>query len=172
MKESVSFENTRALPRAWLVGEVRRLDQGDVLRAVHTSRLPDGSPFEPTQMALLEEPWNGLGGGASPAGARLAVRELAPGQVQIDTESTTATFCVLSDMFYPGWRATIDAAPARIIRTDYVLMGVELPPGRHTIEFRYVPTRIYLGAAVTGCSLLIVLALFAGSLFASKGRSK
>jgi hypothetical protein len=162
LADSVSFENTRAMPRAWLVSEVRQLDQGDVLRTVHTSRLPDGSSFDPLQTALVEEAYS-FGPLRAAAGAKADARELAPGHVQIATESPEAAFCVLSDMYYPGWRATIDGEPARIVRTDYVLMGTELPAGRHTVEFQYVPTRFYQGAAITGCSLLIVMALLAYS---------
>ncbi|HET6882703.1 MAG TPA: YfhO family protein [Pirellulales bacterium] len=158
LAESVSFENTRAMPRAWLAAQVRQLDQGDVLRSVHTSRLPDGSSFDPAQTALVEEAISGDDQRAA-TDARATARELAPGHVEIDTESPAATFCVLSDMFYPGWRATIDGTPSKIFRTDYVLMGVELPAGRHTVVFRYVPTRFYLGALVSGFALLCVIGL-------------
>ncbi|HVX14176.1 MAG TPA: YfhO family protein [Pirellulales bacterium] len=163
MYETSSFENPRAMPRAWLVVDVLSLSQGDVLRAVHGSRLPDGSRFDPARSALVEEACSFAPAGADSAHTA-AAKELAPGKVQVETESQSATFCVLSDIYYPGWRVTVDGQPAKIFRTDYVLMGVELPPGRHTVLFEYIPTRFYVGAGITCFALLVVAALLAAPM--------
>ena len=50
------FENRRALPRAWLVGKVISIPPQHILRTIHSSRLPWGEQFNPSQIALVEEP--------------------------------------------------------------------------------------------------------------------
>ena len=46
---------------------------------------------------------------------------------------------VLHETYYPGWVAEIDGKPARILRADVLFRGVEVPPGRRKVVFRYAP---------------------------------
>ena len=46
-------------------------------------------------------------------------------------------FVVLSDQYYPGWEAFISGKRVPIYRTDGLLRGVMIPPGRHLLEFQY-----------------------------------
>jgi uncharacterized membrane protein YfhO len=63
---------------------------------------------------------------------------------------------LLADQDFPGWRATVDGAPAPILRANYLFRAVEVPAGESTVEFRYVPTSLWLGAAITAATLLAV----------------
>jgi uncharacterized membrane protein YfhO len=47
---------------------------------------------------------------------------------------------VLSEVDYPGWRATIDGNPSAVRRADVALQGVVVPPGEHTVEFALAST--------------------------------
>jgi uncharacterized membrane protein YfhO len=66
---------------------------------------------------------------------------------------------VLSEIFYPGWRATVNGKKARIHEVDGALRGVVIPRGESRIVFRYTPWSFWLGA------LLSVVA-FSGTLAA------
>jgi uncharacterized membrane protein YfhO len=61
---------------------------------------------------------------------------------------------VLSDQYFPGWRATVDGAPASIVRANYAFRLVEVPRGRSVVEFRYAPASVPIGAAVSGATLV------------------
>jgi uncharacterized membrane protein YfhO len=74
---------------------------------------------------------------------------------------------VLSDNWYPGWKATVDGRDAPIERVDYMLRGVRVGAGVHRIEMRYEPTSYRIGWIV---SLLGVVALAATALFGVRRR--
>ena len=80
--------------------------------------------------------------------------------VEIDTDAAGRRLLVLSDLEYPGWRAAIDGAPARIVRADRGLRGVALPAGRHRVTFTFAPRSVRIGAWLTlaGAAALVALA--------------
>jgi hypothetical protein len=161
--EVAVFENLRALPRAWLVSEVRTLPAEAILGAIRTSRLPDGSPFDPSRTALVEVGPARLEVERDPE-ARVALAGLGATEVDVEVASRVPAFLVLSDIDYPAWRAEIDGTPAAILRTDYILRGVAVPAGAHRVRFVFAPGLFYAGAAVSALAALALLALLARGL--------
>lgn len=66
-----------------------------------------------------------------------------------------ASLLVLSDTWYPGWRARLDEFEVPIHRVNALFRGVFVPPGRHLIRFEYQPNGIAI--YVTGCMLTLVI---------------
>jgi len=70
---------------------------------------------------------------------------------------------VFSEIWYGpdlGWEATIDGQPADLIRTNYLLRGLRVPAGQHTITMTFAPSSFFTGKAISMvCSLLIILGL-------------
>jgi uncharacterized membrane protein YfhO len=74
--------------------------------------------------------------------------------------STTAPgLFVLGDQFDPDWSATVDGAPAKIHRVDYLMRGLLIGPGVHRVRFTYAPHALEAGIRVSVLSLLLTLAL-------------
>ena len=153
---SLVFENLRARPRVWLVPEVLRVSADDAFAAVRSSRLPDGRTFDPTQLALVEEQFNFKADRIDPS-ATVEIGRLTARQMDVRVTSTAPTFVVTSDAFYPGWRATVDGAPAHLYQTDYVLRGVPVPAGAHVVRFEFRPAGFYSGVGLSALSLLILI---------------
>jgi uncharacterized membrane protein YfhO len=61
---------------------------------------------------------------------------------------------VLSDTYYPGWRARVDHQSAEIYEVNGAMRGVAVPRGTHTITMRYRPLSVYLGAALSLAGIL------------------
>ncbi|TSC72502.1 MAG: Bacterial membrane protein YfhO [Parcubacteria group bacterium Gr01-1014_38] len=61
---------------------------------------------------------------------------------------------VLRDSFYPGWQATLDGVSVPIARAESVFRGVLIPPGTHTLMFRYQPRALYAGIVVSSIVLM------------------
>jgi len=84
------------------------------------------------------------------------------------SDSRTERFAVFSEIFYDrGWKAYVDDDPhARpIIRTNYVLRGLKVPPGHHIIRFVFHPNSYYFGNQVqTMAAILLMLLLVAAVL--------
>ncbi len=152
------YENLRVRPRVWLVSEVATVPPEEVLRAIKESRLGDGRPFDPARMALVEEPLQFKIDNPDPQ-AIARVTHSAGTSVEIQTKSISPAFLVLSDVNYPGWEATLDGSPTHVFQTDYVLRGVLLPAGEHTVLFRFRPRSLHLGALMTCGAMFLFLAL-------------
>ena len=62
-----------------------------------------------------------------------------PDRIEIMADSESGGMLALHDTYYPGWVAEIDGRGAPILRADVLFRGVELPPGQHTVVFRFAP---------------------------------
>jgi uncharacterized membrane protein YfhO len=104
-----------------------------------------------TDLATLEPP-------AEPRGA--PVRAAGSGRLQIDVQTAEAGYLILSELWYPGWQATVDGAPAAIEVATDTFIAVPLPAGASTVEVRFWPATFTWGivAALAGL-IMVVLAL-------------
>jgi hypothetical protein len=75
--------------------------------------------------------------------------------VTISATMTRPGFLILSDTFYPGWRATINGQPAKIFRANGFVRAIALDAGMHKVEFRYIPVSFFLGLAISIMTLLV-----------------
>ena len=66
---------------------------------------------------------------------------------------------VLSESWYPGWRARIGDRILPIHPTNVALQGVVIPAGHHTVMFEFVPRAFYAGLAISTLTLLVLLVL-------------
>ena len=73
---------------------------------------------------------------------------------------------MLADVYYPGWRCTVDGREAPLYPANYLFRGVELPDGEHTIAFTFEPASYRIGRIVSAAALagVLGLALIAGAL--------
>lgn len=156
------FENQRVLARAWLVGEAVSVDADEALRQI---RGEGERRFDPERTALLEVPRNELPqlpGGLVASSSRAQVVSYSANRVLVKTDAPTATVLILSEMFYPGWDATVDGKPEPLLVTDYLLRGVAVPAGQHEIEMRYRAPSARVGAVISvfGFFSLCLLAFY------------
>jgi hypothetical protein len=81
------------------------------------------------------------------------------------SESRKQRFAVFSEIFYQrGWKAWVDDRETPIIRTNYALRGLSIPPGRHIIRMVFHPMSYYLGRQVQWMATILMLMLSAGAV--------
>jgi len=151
------FENRRAFPRCWLANSVVVLRPDEIVNTIKSSTLPDGRAFLPDSMALVEEAIPEMQSSTpskSTTSSSSSIAAIAPDRISIRTDNQSARLLVLSDTYYPGWKATVDDKDVPIHQTDYVLRGIFVPAGKHTVALNYRPTSLLIGAAL--CALCIV----------------
>jgi hypothetical protein len=146
------YENLDLLPRAYLVHQVLSVESA----ANALTALQDGQA-DPATAAVVEGLAAFTTEPASPASATLVTYE--PERVEIRTNSDTDALLVLSDTAFPGWQATVDGAAAPIYPTNYLMRGVVVPPGEHTVVFVYRPTSWQRGLWISGGGVVFALGL-------------
>jgi hypothetical protein len=161
--EALIYENLRVMPRVWLVPEVSAVKPEEALSSTKTSKMPDGRTFDPSKIALIEEPL-AFKPQQVDANASALVAHLSDTTMEVSTSSTFPSFLVTSDPYYPGWRVSIDGQPTHLFHADYALRGVSLPPGRHLVRFEFMPLSFYYGAVISAISLLVLIAIISKAL--------
>ena len=85
-------------------------------------------------------------------------RRDAPGHLAYDFDAPTDGLLVLSQVWYPGWQATVDGQPASVLRADLTLMAVPVDAGPRHIELRFDPPLVRVGLVVSAVVLVVTLA--------------
>ncbi|MBA2340819.1 MAG: YfhO family protein [Pyrinomonadaceae bacterium] len=165
--EAIIHENRRLLPRAWLAHEAR-VETDDVkLEIIRTGKFADGNLWEPHRTVLVDKFLNAPLDSTKAEGEVVIVR-YEPNKVALKSSSTSFSVLVLSENFYPGWSVTVDGRKSEVLRVDYNLRGVALPPGDHKVEFIYRPKSILLGLALSLTTSALLLGWCVWSLKTSK----
>lgn len=107
-----------------------------------------------------------------PPAATVAARVLAwsPGSATLELEAPAppGSALVVSENYYPGWRATVDGKPATVGRTNVSLIGVALPDGARKVELSFVNEPYVTGRLVTWLAIGAALAWWIGGLLVSR----
>jgi hypothetical protein len=147
LSSGVKLYQRDAFPRAWAVHEI-------VAENPITKTGPEGfrrMAFMPGEPPRLES--------CDTAGEKVELIEHFADRLAIRADLACGGMVILSDTFFPGWRARVDHQPAQIYQVNGAMRGVVVPRGAHTVTMRYRPVSVYLGAALTLLGVLISLVL-------------
>ena len=155
------YENKNVLPRAFFAEKAVIIKDGKkILEKMK------GKEFEPEKEVVLEEDFVVKSSAvSSQLLAQVRILKYEAGEVIIESETSTPRFLVLSDTYYPGWKAYVDAKIDKIYRADYILRAVYLAPGRHIVKFTYDPFSFKAGLAITMITIGILVWLWIFVLF-------
>lgn len=151
------YENPDPLPRAWLVAGAQIVpDQESALAALLETN------FEPSEtVVLLRE--NGQppveGSAAQGMDASVSVDAYNENEIVLTTNAERAGYLVLSEVWYPGWRATINGAAAPVLRANYTLRALPVPAGELTARLWYAPESWGRGLTLFAAGILLVAGL-------------
>ncbi len=84
----------------------------------------------------------------------------APKDIMFDAKSDTASVLLLNDKFDPNWSVTVDGKPAELLRCNFIMRGVYLRPGQHTVEFQFSLPNKTLRITLTAIGVGILLSGF------------
>ena len=152
------YENTAALPRAFIVYETVVDADPMRLRTIDVAR-----------QALVARPIPELVGATGGPMAATIVSESAL-RVAIQAATPRPGLLVLADAYYPGWTATVNGAPAEVYRVNAALRGVLLPAGEHTVVFQYTSRWFQIGAITSVIGWLLALILFVPRIMRRRSR--
>jgi hypothetical protein len=130
--------NPQALGNCWFVDRVEFVaDPNEEIKAI--------ADFDPTAVAFIDEEWKSslpsmaeYSNNADSTDYIRLTEYKNPGNLIYESNSAKPRFAVFSEVFYKTWKAFIDGKEVAPVRTDYILRGLPVPAGKHTIEFRCV----------------------------------
>lgn len=149
----VVLENPDVLPRAFFTSEVETVETPEALLA----RMQDPG-FDARQTGLLldgvEMPPAPVDSGTV---AEAELVSYTPHEIVWNVRSDAQRLLVVSEIYYPaGWKAEIDGEETPILRTDYLLRGVVVPEGEHTVTMSFEPRGHRLGVLISGLATAVV----------------
>ena len=156
-QQPVAMQNPDAYGNAWFVDEIKWVNNADEEMAALSN-------FSAQKTAVIDKRFekeltkNQLTPKDSLSSIVLTTYE--PNKLVFEVDAKKDEFAVFSDIYYEGWKATIDGKELPIVRANYILRAAEIPAGKHTLEFSFNPTSI----RVTGTIATIALILFALSV--------
>ncbi len=152
---AILFFDTEAKGRTWMAYEARNVER------YSPGEVKSGGPI------LVEQ---GVPPPPLPADKSPGTVTIAPGEthtrVAVTLDGVSKGILVLADAFFPGWIASIDGKPARVLAVDVLYRGVEIPEGAKEVVFEYKPTQVRVGlivSAICAVALLISVAVFVPS---------
>jgi hypothetical protein len=160
------YENKQVMPRAFFVDrEIHAANHEEALK------LLGDTSFDPKSSAVIEpgsEPGEESLRTITNPGTRGVNKATIVADktnlVVIATESDNGGMLVLADNYYQGWSAMIDEQPVALLRANYTMRAVEVPPGRHVVYFEFDPPLLrlstYASLASAGLVGLILTLMF------------
>lgn len=151
-KTTYVYKNKAWLPRTYLVGRSLAItNPEEVLGTIIAGQ------FDPAVEVILEK---NVRMPQTEGKGEVKVTLYRDSQVKIDVNSVDGGFLVLSDTFYPGWKATVDGTETEILRANYAYRAVYLEKGRHNVVFSFEPNSVWIGAYITFGTLVVILGIF------------
>ncbi|MGA2541328.1 MAG: hypothetical protein ABSG78_07165 [Verrucomicrobiota bacterium] len=147
------IEITNALPRAKLYSNWQ-IPADDA----STLRLLDSETFDPMKTVLVSSN-TPVPAAAAPEADPGTVRivDYKPKEVHLRATAKSAAVLLLNDRTDPDWRAWVDQKPVAPLQCNYIMRGVYLTPGEHTVDFRFEPSQGPLYVTLAALAFGIVL---------------
>ncbi|MDA3952632.1 MAG: YfhO family protein [Bacteroidales bacterium] len=158
-KQPLAQLNPDALGNAWFVEDFRIVPDAD-------AEIQALSEFNPSQEAIIDARFEDFVAGKDFTRDTLSNIKLdsyKPNHLIYSANCSEEKLAVFSEIYYPkGWNAYIDGQDIDHFRVNYVLRGLVLPEGEHTVEFKFEPKSYYIGQKVsfTSSVLLLLVLLF------------
>jgi hypothetical protein len=150
------FENLSVMPRFFLVRQVKPTTSLAEARSLIQKREID---FRRT--AIVDRELAPFPPGDSGGTDQIKVLAYQPASLELSIRTSAPAFLVLSETYYPGWKAWLDGKPAPIYPTDIAFRGLVVPPGNHDVRMEFRPTILAISLGVSLCTaiLLVILVL-------------
>jgi hypothetical protein len=154
--------NPNALGNAWFVNDFKIVDNAD-------EEIEALKGFNPENEAVIDKRFAEMVSGKKfkkDESGNIVLTEYKPNYLKYNAKAASEQLAVFSEIYYEnGWDAYIDGQKVPHFRVDYILRGLVLPAGEHTVEFKFHPKSFYTGNKISLASSLLLLLAIAGYAF-------
>ena len=154
--QTMPLSNPYALGNAWFVVNVKYVDNAnEEIEALHT--------INPALTAVVDNKFKEQVKAVESEG-NVILKEYDANRLIYETESPNGGVVVFSEIYYPGWRSYIDGKEVEHGRADYILRAMNVPAGKHTVEFVFDPQSLHVTETVAYIALTLLLILFIAAI--------
>lgn len=75
----------------------------------------------------------------------LSLMRINGNKLVVNVDCRSESYCVVTDTFFPGWKATVNGQAVPIYRANYLFRAVRVPQGKSQVVFVYEPDSYKLG---------------------------
>jgi hypothetical protein len=145
--QTVPLDNPFALGNAWFVDEVHYVDDAnEEIEAIHG--------FNPLQTAVVDKKFETLVKAVpSDSTATIELVSYEPNYLKYEVNSDKGGTVVFSEIYYPGWQSSIDGEEAPHGRANYILRAMNVPAGKHVVEFKFDPDSLHVTETIAFIAL-------------------
>ncbi len=158
------YRNTKVLPRALIVHRAQVVPNHEAaFTAIHQPG------FNPAEAVVLEggEPRLKASAGPPQAGDVVEITRYSPNEIELEATTSVEGYLVLSEVYYPGWKAFVDGREEEVLRANFAFRAIYLQPGSHQVRLVFDPLSWRVGL---GISLITWLGLAAWGALWLRGR--
>ncbi len=151
--QTMPLFNPHALGNAWFVKNVRYVaDANEEIASLHE--------IDPAVTAVVDSRFKEQVK-EQPSAGKIVLKSYDANRLAYETDSETGGVVVFSEIYYPGWRSSIDGQEVEHGRADYILRAMNVPAGKHTVEFVFDPISLHVTETIAyiAIGLLLVGAL-------------
>lgn len=159
-EQSFALQNPHAMGNAWFVEEIKYVstpnEEIDAIGSVnlHKCAVVDKafeSAFAKAQKSAAQD-----------SASAVSLTKYEPNALDYEVQSANGGVVVFSEIYYPGWEATLDGQPLELGRANYMLRAAYIPAGKHAIHMQYKPASISMTETIAYIAIaLLVLTLLA-----------
>ena len=102
----------------------------------------------------------------------VTITSYEPNRLSYDVNSGKGGVLVFSEIYYPGWTATVDGEPAELGRVDYVLRAMNVKPGRHEVVLSFFPKSVNTTETFAYLAYVVLLLVLLGAGYMEYKRRK
>ncbi|MBF1436202.1 MAG: YfhO family protein [Prevotella micans] len=164
---TVALQNPYAQGNAWFVNKIVYVDDANAEYAqvakinLQTEAVADKKFESALGQAITND---------STATVRLTSYQ--PNNLRYTVDSKNGGIVVFSEIYYPGWKATVDGTPTPIARVNYILRALTVKPGKHTVVFDFHPSSIRTTEIIAYISLVLLLLAIVGTVYVEFRKSR
>ncbi len=154
-QQIIAQRNPEAMGNAWFVQQIKWVNNADEeLAGLGEVNLKTTAVADKKFEAVLGQ------AGAADSTSRILLTTYSPNKLTYKSTAQAAGLAVFSEIYYPGWKATVDGKEVEIGRVNYILRAVQLPAGNHEIVFTFKPDSIQTTETIALSAIaLLILAL-------------
>ena len=164
--QTVPLANPFALGNAWFVDEVDYVNNAnEEIEAIHG--------LDPIEKAIVDKKFESVVKSLpSDSTATIELVAYEPNYLKYEVSSDKGGTVVFSEIYYPGWKSTIDGQEVAHGRANYILRAMNVPAGQHVVEFRFDPTSLHVTENIAFIALGLLLVLATITVYLSFRRPK